>query len=275
MFSPYYSAAAQAVEGQNRDVLFLQPLNVASIFGVNALAFFGPVTIVAATFGLIIHRASKPLKLRSRELLLLFLAIPPLFSLLTLVFGIGEMNYWGFNSRFIIMLAPLLILLLSILLKRINDRLRKNKGILVYVSFAIFLIYPIIILPVSGQIITLIDAKNSVSYGPRPHAMDLANVLGQLYDGGKIFIITGSAQQNIIMHASAIPLSNFYAASEQFKTNPQLQQFEVDSNYVVLSKNPDADSRIYSNFWTDKQDELRKYYNKAYENPFYFLFVRN
>jgi hypothetical protein len=275
LFSPYYSAAAQALEGQNRDFLFLQPLNISSVYGINALVFFGPVTIVGAIFGCIIHRMSKPLKLRSWELVLLFLAIPPLFSLLTLVFGVGEMNYWWFNSRFMIMLSPLLILLLSALLKRINDKILRNKRILVYASFTIFLIYPVIILPISGEIVTLVDAKNSMSYGTRPFAMDLANVLGRLYEGGKIFIVTGSAQQNVIMQASGIPLANFYTATEQFKTNHQLQQFKVDYNYVVLSKNPDADSRIYSNFWTDRQDELRKYYDKAYENPSYILFVRN
>ena len=275
LFSPYYSAAAQALEGQNRNFLFLQPLNVASVYGVNALIFFGPVIIVAATFGYIIHRKSEPLELQRRELVLLFLAIPPLFSLLTLVFGVGEMNYCWFNSRFMIVLSPLLILLLSILLKGTNDKILKNKRILLYASFIIFLIYPVIILPISGEIVTLVDAKNSMSFGTRPFAMDLANVLGRLYEGGKIFIITGSAQQNVIMQASGIPLVNFYAAIEQFKTCHQLQQFEVDSNYVVLSKNPDADSRICSDFWTDRQGELRKYYNKAYENPSYILFVRN
>jgi hypothetical protein len=275
LFSPYYSAAAQALEGQNRGFLFLQPLNAASVYGVNALVFFGPVTLVGAIFGYIVYRRSDLQKLQRRELVFLFLAIPPLFSFLMLVFGIGEMNYWWFNSRFMILLSPLLILLLSILLKRINDKILRNRRILVYVSFTIFLTYLVIILPISGEIVTLVDAKNSMSYGSRPHAMDIANVLGRLYDGGKIFIITGSAQQNIIMQASGIPLVNFYAAIEQVKTNHQLQQFKADNNYVVLSKNPDADSRIYSNFWTDRQSEFRKYYDKAYENPSYILFVRN
>jgi hypothetical protein len=275
LFSPYYSAAAQALGGQNRDFLFLQPLNVASIYGVNALVFFGPVTIVGAIFGCIVHRTSDPIELQPGELVLLFLAIPPLFSLLTMLFGVGEMNYRWFNSRFMVMLSPLIILLLGILLKRINDKIPKNKRILVYASFTIFLFYPVIIQPMSGEIVTLIDAKNSISYGTRPFAMDLANFLGRLYEGGKIFIITGSAQQNVIMQASGIPLANFYTATEQFKTNHQLQQFKADNNYVVLSKNPDADSRNYSNFWTDRQSEFRKYYDKAYENPSYILFVRN
>ena len=62
----------------------------------------------------------------------------------------------------------------------------------------------------------MIDAKNSVSYGTRPYAMEIAKVLGGLYDDGKILMITGSAQQNIIMQASGIPLTNFHTAIEEF-----------------------------------------------------------
>jgi hypothetical protein len=275
LFSPYYSAAALAMEGTNRDSLFLQPLNAASTYGENAFIFFGPVTIVGATLGYVVHRTSAPLEVHRREVIFLFLAIPSLFSFLTLVFGIGEMNYWWFNSRFMIMLSPLLILLLSILIKRVTDKQLKNKSILVYVVFAIFLIYPIVILPLSGEIITLIDAKNSISYGTRPSAINIANALGRSYESGKIFMITGSAQQNIIMQASGIPLSNFYAAIEQPKSNHQLQQLERDSHYVVLSKNPDSSSQYYANSWAERQGELRKHFDKAYENSFYILFVRN
>jgi hypothetical protein len=275
LFSPYYSAAALAMEGKNRDSLFLQPLNAASTYGINALVFFGPVTIVGATLGYFVHKTSAPLEVQRREMLFLFLAIPSLFSFLTLVFGIGEINYWWFNSRFMIMLSPLLILLLSILIKRVTDKQLKSKSILVYVIFAILLIYPIIILPLSGEVITLIDAKNSISYGTRPSGMNIANVLGKFYESGKIFMITGSAQQNIIMQASGIPLTNFYAAIEQPKSNHQLQQLERDSHYVVLSKKPDPSSQNYANGWTERQDELRKHFDKAYENSFYILFVRN
>ena len=221
LFSPYYSAAAQALEGGNRDFLFLQPLNAASTYSVNALVFFGPIIIGGAIFGYIVHRKYVPEDVQRREMVFLFLAIPSFFNFLTLVFGIGEMNYWWFNSRFMIMLSPLLILLLSILIKKVTDEPVKNKSILVYAIVAIFLIYPIIILPTSGEIVTLIDAKNSVSYGTRPSAMDIAAVLGSFYENGKIFMITGSAQQNIIMQASGIPLTNFYAAirSIQFKSS--------------------------------------------------------
>ncbi|MGI8834614.1 MAG: hypothetical protein ACR2IS_18515 [Nitrososphaeraceae archaeon] len=276
LVSPYYSAASQALEGQNREFLFLQPLNAASTYGVTALVFFGPVILAGATFGYIIHRKiGSKVQVRNRDMIYLFLAIPSLFSFLTLVFGIGEMNYWWFNSRFLIMLSPLLILLLSILLKRINEAPLKNKSILGYVVIIAFLIYPVLIVPLSGGIVTLIDAKNSVSYGTRPYAMEISKVLGGLYDGGKILMITGSAQQNIIMQASGIPLTNFHTAIEELNLHNQIPHFEVDSRYVILSKKPDPSSQNYAKSWAERQDELRKYFDKSYENTSYLLLVRN
>jgi hypothetical protein len=276
LVSPYYSAASQALAGPNREFLFLQPLNAASTYGVTALVFFGPVILAGATFGYIFHRKfGSKVQVRNRDIIYLFLAIPSLFCFLTLIFGIGEMNYWWFNSRFLIMLSPLLILLLSILLKRIIEAPPKNKSILGYVVIIAFLIYPIIIVPLSGGIVTLIDAKNSVSYGTRPYAIEIAKVLGDLYDGGKILMITGSAQQNIIMQASGIPLTNFHSTIEEFNSHYQIPNFDVDSRYVILSKKPDPSSQNYAKSWAERQDELRKYFDKSYENTFYLLFVRN
>ena len=243
LVSPYYSGASQALEGPNREFLFLKPLNAASIYGVTALVFFGPVIISRSYFWLHYSQKiwDKSASSEQRYDITYSWLSHPFFSFLTLVFGIGEMNYWWFNSRFLIMLSPLLILLLSILLKRIIEAPLKNKSILGYVVIIAFLIYPIIILPLSGGIVTLIDAKNSVSYGTRPYAMEIAKVLGGLYDDGKILMITGSAQQNIIMQASGIPLTNFHTAIEEFNlhNNNQIPHFEVDSRYVILSKKPD------------------------------------
>ncbi|HJR48920.1 MAG TPA: hypothetical protein VJ799_12255, partial [Nitrososphaeraceae archaeon] len=140
---------------------------------------------------------------------------------------------------------------------------------------AIFLIYPVIVLTLSGEIVTLIDAKNSASYGTRPSAREMAKVLEVLYDGGKIFIITGSAQQNIIMQASGIPLINFQAATEESNASYELQQAALESQYVILSKKPDSSAQRYAESWSKSQDELNKYFDKSYENSDYRLFVRN
>src|SRR5207253_2288075 len=52
----YYSAAWQAQDRDIRDVLFLQPVNVLTIYGVTAAAMFGPFLLGAGAIGYYIFR---------------------------------------------------------------------------------------------------------------------------------------------------------------------------------------------------------------------------
>jgi hypothetical protein len=106
--------------------------------------------------------------------------------------------------------------------------------------------------------------------------MEMAEFLKQLYDGGKILIVTGSTQQNIIMHASGIPLANFETAIEG--SNMQYEAVHrpaLDTRYVILSKDPDPSSQMYAESWTKSQNELKGYFVKAYENSHYLIFERS
>jgi hypothetical protein len=141
---------------------------------------------------------------------------------------------------------------------------------------AIFLIYQIIIVPIYGDIVTFIYAKNSASYRTRPSAMEIDVLLEEFYDGGKILIVAGSAQQNIIMHASGIPLANFVTAIEGSNIQYEfVQRPASDTKYVILSKNPDPSSQRYAESWTESQNVLKGYFVKAYENSHYLIFQRS
>jgi hypothetical protein len=275
--APYYSAVSQAIEGQNRESLFLQPMNVASIYGMTAMTFFGPAMTAGAVLGYAVHRKSaQKEEVHRRELLYLFLTVPSITIFLALLFGLGEMNKWWFNSRFLIMLSPLLILLLSILVAKIVYAHLGSKTTLSYLIPAVFLIYPIVIVPIYGEFVTFIDAKNSASYRTRPSAMEMAEFLEELYDRGKILIVAGSAQQNIIMQASGIPLANFETAIEGSDIQYEVvHRPALDIRYVILSKNPDPSSQRYAESWTKSQDELKGNFVKAYENSHYLIFVRS
>jgi hypothetical protein len=275
IIADYFSALFQALEGQNRENLYLQPISAASLYGKTALAFFGPLVVTGAIIGYIIHRRCAPKENAwRRELIYLFLAVPSITSFLTMLFGIGEMNQWWYNSRFLIMLSPLLIMLLSILVKRIMQSLIINRTILTSIIAAVFLVSSIA-MPILGGTVTLMDAANSVSYGTRPFAMEIAEVLNSLYNGGKILVITGSAQQNVIMQASGIPLANFEAAAEGSKNSHDLESSALDSSYVIVAKKPDSRAKSYAESWSGSQDELNRYFDKKYENSHYLLFVRN
>jgi hypothetical protein len=67
-------------------------------------------------------------------------------------------------------------------------------------------LHPVIVMPLTQESVTLIDAKNSISYGTRPAAMERGRHLGDIYDGGKVMLVTGSPQQNVITQLSGISL---------------------------------------------------------------------
>nr|MDQ3975705.1 hypothetical protein [Thermoproteota archaeon] len=68
---------------------------------------------------------------------------------------------------------------------------------------------PLIVTPLTREIVTLFDAKDTMSYGSRPAAMEMACHLGDIYNGGKVVLVTGSPQQNVIMQLSGISLVIF------------------------------------------------------------------
>ena len=131
-------------------------------------------------------------------------------------------------------------------------------------------------MPIYGDFVTFIDAKNSKSYRSRPPAMEMAEFLEELYDVGKVLIIAGSAQQNIIMHACGISLANFETAIEGSSIQYEVvHRPALDTRYVILSKNPDPSSQRYADSWTNSQNELKGYFVKTYENSHYLIVERS
>jgi hypothetical protein len=106
--------------------------------------------------------------------------------------------------------------------------------------------------------------------------MEMAGFLEEFYDGGKILIVTGFAQQNNIMHASGIPLANFMTAIEGSNIQHEVVHRPTsDTRYVILSKNPDPSSQRYAESWTKSQNVLKGYFVKVYENSHYLIFERS
>jgi hypothetical protein len=273
--APYYSAVYQALEGQYREILYLQPANVGAIYLYTALAFYGPFILLGAAGGYFVQRRLRIKKEDHKiDLIYSFLAIPSAANLLTLLFGIGEMNLWWYNSRFLIMLSPLLIMLVGTSLKEVTAVFSKGKIIFVCTIIFLVFLHPLIVMPLTQEIVTLIDAKNSISYGTRPAAMEMARHLGDIYNGGKVMLVTGSPQQNIIMQLSGISLINFYTA-DKFDTAPG--SFP-DVKYLILSKRPDPNLHSVAKTWHDWLEStgfLRNYFEQNFENSYYEFYVRS
>jgi hypothetical protein len=245
---------------------------VGVIYIYTALAFYGPFILLGAAVGYFFQRRLRIRKEdRRRDLIYSFLAIPPAANLLTLLFGIGEMSQWWYNSRFLIMLSPLLIMLLGVCLKGANTRFHKNKVIIVSMTIILLFVYPVIVAPLSNHVVAFIDAKNSMSYGTRPAATEIALHLRDVYKGGKVLMVTGSPQQNIIMQGSAIPLSVFYAANNIDTRN----DVSPDTRYIILSKSPDPNLRSAGKIWhygLERIDFPNNHFQQVFKNSNYQMF---
>ena len=266
--APYFSAAAQALERANRAFLYLQPWNVASLYGITAFAIYGPVLLAAAVIGYLFHRyLGKSEERKKRRNLYIFLALPPIFTMISLLIGIGEMNQreW-FNSRFVILVAPLIVFLCCIFLARLPGVFKKNRYVFAATIF-IFFAYQILT-PALG-VVTFLNANYQFD-GSRPFQIQTAEALASSYDGNsKIVIITGSSQHNKIMQASGIPLRQFDQILESGSYKASFKEPWMHSKYIILGKKPDPSAYNVTHYWLDRQPLLERYFDTIYQDKYY------
>jgi hypothetical protein len=266
----YYSASSQAFNRQHQESLLLRPINVLTVYGVSALYMYGPILLAAAMLGYIANKLCQ--ERNDLNMLYVFLGLPPFFTLLTLVIGIGEMRYW-FNSRFLILISPLVLLLAALLLKNVRMRARKSRGILAAVIGVLFLFG--ILNPVLGDVITYLDAKQGFFYKVNPYSVKTGEILGLIYDGASsIMMLTGSMQEHRIMQSSGIHLIHFDEIIEGSVSKKSFQQPWLYDKWLVVSKDPDPDGVKPTKYLVEeRKNDLNKYYKRIYDNKYYEIFV--
>ena len=270
--APYYSAASQALERSNRASLYLQPWNVVSLYTITSLAVYGPILIATAVLGYILQRYSGTNEDRKkRSNLYLFLAMPAFFTVISMLIGIGEMNQtrW-FNSRFVILISPLIVSLVCVFLASLHRKIKYNHRYLVGIIF-IFFAYQLLT-PAFG-VITFLSANYQFA-GNRLFQIKTADALNSIYDGrGTIIIITGSSQHNKIMQASGIPLKQFDQILESNSHKDSFIKPWLHAKYFILGKRPDGSAKNVTQYWLDRESLLEKYFHTIYENKYYKLMV--
>jgi hypothetical protein len=259
----YYSASWYAENRPFRELLFLQPANVLSVYGVTALTMYGPVVLAAGAVGYYILRKSS---VEGKKLILLFLSAPPLFTIISLLIGIGEMAYW-FNSRFLVLLSPLVIVMVCISLSRI-DLITKKKFIVATIVGSLF-VYPLIT-PVYPGVITVNDAFGGFSQKENLLAVETGETLKALYDGeGSIMVLTGSGLEQRIMITSGIALKNFDEIIEHSTWKASFKQPWSHDRWLIITSHPGSDALNVTKYWLDRHDELERHYDVVYENEYY------
>lgn len=270
--SQFYSASSQAADRPYRDFLYLQPHNVAYLYGLASVMVIGPVLLTMSAFGHIVKIKNK----MKNSFLLFYLGLPVLFTLFTLFIGIAEMSQWWFNARFATFLIPIVLVLTAIALKSISQKLSRKTLLAVIVAsmFAFQLLTP------TFGVVTYLDAYGGWIYKQSPYGVETSEFLQNNYDDGNIMIITGSAQAHRIMISSGLSLTTFDqvihydAKSETDKKNERFsfkEPWKYDK-WIIIGIEPDSDSATAVKYWEDNMQELIKYYDIEYENKFYKVF---
>ena len=261
----FYAASSQAVERPNRDFLYLQPQNVLYIYGAAATMVFGPILLLFAAGGYFSYLREKMKAVPN--FIYVFMALPVLFTMLTMLIGIGEMNLWWFNSRFATFLAPLVIILTSIALLRLEKIDKKLVLGIIVTSLFVFQVAS----PTFG-VVTYIDAYGGWNYKQAPFAKQTSDFLYENYDDGKILIMTGSSQAHRVMISSGVDLVDYNEGIESFLHKSFFKEPWKYNKWIVIGLEPDSDSVNAVKFWLDNMDMLKKHYEIVYENQYYQVF---
>jgi hypothetical protein len=257
----FYSAASQAQNRPYRETLFLQPLNVLGVYFGTAIVVYGPV-LLAAALGLVRLR-----RLRHAALLV-FLAMPPLSSLVSMVTGVGEMTFW-FNARFLILLSPLLVVLAVTFVQNVAQAHR--RWVLAGSAALCFLFATLVV--VLDKVPTYLDAQKGFLLKDGP-AVQTGERLRSTYDGGKIVVTTGSAPEQRIMVAAGISLDHYDEIIDSSTWKGSYTEPWRYGRWFVLGKAPESDAAAAIAYWSDRRSELDAHYSVVYENDGYEILVR-
>ncbi len=261
----FYAASSQAVERPYRDFLYLQPQNVLYIYGAAAVMISGPTLLAFAAVGYFSYLREK-IKIIPNSIYF-FMILPTLFTMFTMFVGIGEMSQWWFNARFATFLTPLVIILASITLWKLE---KINKKMILGIIIGGLFIFQIA--SSSFGVVTYLDAYGGWSYKQSPYAKQTSDFLYDNYDDGKILIMTGSAQTHRIMISSGIDLKDYNEGIEGHLSKAFFKEPWKHNKWIVIGLEPDSDSANATKFWMDDKNMLQTHYDSTYQNQYYQVF---
>jgi hypothetical protein len=236
---------------------------------VTALTVYGPFLLAGALLGYVLHKRRRDGGVGGP--LLVSLALPPLSTLALLLVGIGEMTLW-FNSRFLVLLAPLLIVLAVTFVQRASTSRAGSR------AWAAGLLGACLVFSVSmvtiDKVPTYLDARAGFQQQVFLSAAAAGEVLASEYDGGKIMAMTGSPQGHRIMVTAGIPLALYDEILESSSWKASYREPWLHDRWLVMSKVPDADGVSAVTYWRERRDQLNERYRTVFENEYHVIQVR-
>ena len=243
--------------------LHKEPWEVISLYSVAAVEVFGPVLLGLVCFGGWIF-----VKKRQGGLLVILL-LPALFTIVAMFLGFVQMDQWGWNVRYVTILAPVCSIAAGLSIDHMAKRSSLWSKILLGGIFVTFLVQ--LLLPIPG-VITYKDAIRQF-YPNQVWAADTGTNLSRRYDGGGIMLFTGHGQGVRIMIPSEIHLRDFSVISDPADSSIIAEPWRF-CRYLVLALHPTPEANFYTDRWLSNMQGLLSHYRICHENP-EFIILRN
>lgn len=258
----YYSAAWYAIHNKYHERYFMQPWNIISVYMFNTVLLYGPLLFTGIAGYRIYSKSVKDVQRELRlklRLISLLLLLPPTFTIISMLIGVGEMDY-VYNSRFTILLAPLLLIMTFSFF--FSNKLSRHRWHIV----ALLLWNPIILI---FGVLTYMDAYGGYSTKDTQSAVDVGEYLRSYYDEGRIMTLTGSGLGHRIMITSGIALNKFDEMADYSTWKDSFKSPWLYDRWLIISKRPVHDATSVITYWLEREDELLLYYKIVYENDNY------
>ncbi len=250
--------ARQAIHNNPQTALFL--------LGKALLVIFGPIVLCVS---LLVFLSLRNLRAkRTRIFLLLFLIVPPVFTIAAILYGFVQIDQWTWNWRYVLSFGPLLMVSSGIGLSEIFRRVHSwfIRGPVV-VSLAAMLFIQIGI-PSVG-VATFKEASAIFKHGPQ-YAASLGERLHAEYKGGSIALLAGYGQGQRIMLESGIPLKKYHLISDTGEEDI-LSSLDDAEEYLVIGKDRMPESQQLVDYWLAHREMLLHFYDVLSEDDHFIL----
>jgi hypothetical protein len=233
------------------------------------LNIYGPVLLLACLAGLERLRHTGPD--RRLGLLHLFLALPAIFVLATILTDLVLIDEWWWNWRFVLVAGLFIIVTggagISHVLARVHPR--PARGLIV----ASLLAMPVVQLAVPSVSVATYEDAAKIFSGPDHVAAAFGERLGSMHKGGRIVLFTGSYGAERIMVSSGLALKTF--RNIPFPGGQDIQlPIRSGDRYVVIGKRLLPDTREVVRYWLARRELFLRYYDILSEDEHYLLLER-
>ncbi len=246
-----------------RESLRGHPAVVLRLFFGGSLQVFGPLLP-----GFILWKALHKSTLRSAAPIAVLL-LPAFFTIVAMLLGYVQMDSWGWNIRYVLVLAPFASVLAGTVVAEARPLEGTGKPTMLALAVLGVALAPLI---TPSGVATYNDASRQY-YDETVWATDAGTNIGQLYDGGGVVLFTGYAQGQRIMMPSGLNLRHFTVVLPS--SDSALREAPWRScRYLVIALHPAPEMASLADYWLSHADVLYEHYTRIWSNRDYVILQR-